>query len=129
MRILTGAAIIAAAALTFAAPAMAVEGDATKGEAVFKKCGTCHEIGKNKIGPNLAGVIGRQPGTLADYKYSKAMIDFGQGKVWDEALLTTYLHNPKEVVKGTKMAFVGLKSDEDIANVIAYIKSAAPAAQ
>src|SRR4051794_27109395 len=117
MRVLTGAAIIAAATLTFAAPALAVEGDATAGAAVFKKCATCHEIGKNKIGPNLAGVIGRQPGSLPDYKYSKAMTDFGQGKVWDEALLTTYLHNPKEVVKGTKMAFVGLKTDEEIANV------------
>jgi cytochrome c len=128
MRILTGAAMFSAAAI-FAAPAMAAEGDPAAGETVFKKCATCHvlEVGKNKVGPSLAGVIGRQPGTVEGYKYSKAMMDFGQGKVWDDALLVSYLHNPKVVVKGTKMAFAGLKTDQEIADVIAYIKTASPA--
>ena len=129
MRILTGAAVFAAAAIAFAAPAMAVEGDPAAGETVFKKCATCHvlEAGKNKVGPSLAGVVGRQPGTVEGFKYSKAMMDFGQGKVWDDALLSSYLQNPKEVVKGTKMAFAGLKTEQEIADVIAYVKTASPA--
>lgn len=120
--------LIASFALALAAStdmASALEGDAAKGEAVFKKCSACHavEVGKNKVGPSIAGVIGRVPGTVADFKYSKAMIEFGTGKVWDDATLTTYLADPKGVVKGTKMAFVGLKVEQDIADVIAYIKT------
>jgi cytochrome c len=129
MRILTGAAFLAVAAFTLAAPAMAVEGDPAAGETVFKKCATCHvlEVGKNKVGPSLAGVIGRKPGTVEGFKYSKAMIDFGQDKVWDETTLVPYLQDPKGVVKGTKMAFAGLKTEQEIADVIAYVKTASPA--
>ncbi len=60
-----------------------------------------------KVGPSLQGLIGRQPGTVAGFKYSKAMVEFGQGKVWDEALLKSYLPNPRGLVKGTKMPFPG----------------------
>ncbi len=116
--------LLAMVAAAFAGPALALEGVAANGEAVFKKCATCHvtEVGKNKIGPSLAGLIGRVPGTVADFKYSKQMVEFGTGKVWDEATLTTYLADPKGVVKGTKMAFAGLKAEQDIADVIAYLK-------
>lgn len=112
------------AAAVFASPALA-DGNAEAGATVFKKCMVCHtaEEGKNKVGPSLYGVIGRTPGTAEGYKYSKAMTDFGTDHVWDEATLTTYLHAPREVVKGTKMTFAGLKDDQDIANVIAYLKS------
>jgi cytochrome c len=129
MRIFTGAAIFAVAAFALAAPALAVEGDPAAGEAVFKKCATCHvlEVGKNKVGPSLAGVIGRKPGTVEGFKYSKAMIEFGEGKVWDDAQLASYLKDPKGVVKGTKMAFAGLKTEQEIADVIAYVKTASPA--
>ena len=99
--------------------------DAAAGEAVFKKCQPCHIANedKNKIGPSLMGVIGRTAGTHPNFSYSKAMVEAGQGGlVWDEANLTTYLHNPKAMVKGTKMAFAGLQKDEDITNVIAYLK-------
>jgi cytochrome c len=99
--------------------------DAAAGEKVFAKCKACHvaDEDKNKVGPSLKGVIGRTAGTHADFKYSTAMIEAGKaGLVWDEAKLTEYLRAPREMIKGGKMAFVGLKKDEDLANVIAYLK-------
>jgi cytochrome c len=111
------------------AAAWAQEGDATAGMEVFKKCMPCHNADndKAKVGPSLHGVIGRQPGTVAGYKYSNAMVEFGQGKVWDDALLKAYLPNPRGLVKGTKMSFPGLKNDADIVNVIAYLKQVSAA--
>ncbi|MER9068822.1 cytochrome c family protein [Mesorhizobium sp. M0902] len=99
--------------------------DAAAGEKVFAKCKVCHVADKdqNKVGPSLNGVIGRTAGTHPGFSYSKAMTEAGKSGVkWDEATLTTYLRDPKAMVKGTKMAFVGLKKDEDISNVIAYLK-------
>lgn len=99
--------------------------DAAAGEKVFAKCKACHvaDEDKNKVGPSLKGVIGRTAGTHADFKYSTAMIEAGKaGLVWDEAKLTEYLRAPREMIKGGKMAFAGLKKDEDLANVIAYLK-------
>ena len=83
----------------------------------------CHNVenDKAKVGPTLQNVIGRQPGTVDGFRYSKAMQAFGAGKVWNEELLATYLANPREVVKGTKMVFPGLKKDQEIADVIAYV--------
>lgn len=114
-----------AAAVLFAAPAHA-EGDAAKGEKVFAKCKACHEVekGVNKVGPTLKGVVGRKAASIADYKYSDAMIAKGaEGVVWDEATLTAYLPDPKAFVPKTKMAFAGLKKPEDVADVIAYLKA------
>ncbi len=117
----------AASLACLAAPtfAFAQAGDAAAGKTVFNKCMACHNIDtdKAKVGPSLKGVIGRQPGTVEGYKYSTAMVEFGQGKKWDEALLKTYLPDPKGLVKGTKMAFPGLKDPKDVDNVIAYIKT------
>jgi cytochrome c len=115
------------AALTFVplVAGQATAQDAAAGEKVFAKCKACHvaDADTNKIGPTLKGVIGRTAGTHQGFKYSKAMTDAGAGGlVWDDANLTTYLHDPKAMVKGTKMAFVGLKKDDEIANVIAYLK-------
>ncbi len=120
------------AAAFFAAISMAVLSsgqspaqDAAAGEKVFAKCKACHvaDEDKNKIGPSLKGVVGRKAGTHEGFKYSKAMQEAGEkGLVWDEASLNTYLTNPKEMVKGTKMAFPGLKQDEERANLIAYLK-------
>jgi len=114
----------------------AVAGDAAKGEKVFKKCAACHAVGegaKHKVGPELNDIFGRTAGTVDGYKYSKAMIAAGEGGVvWDETTLTTYLHKPKDMIKGTKMAFAGLKKEADLENVIAYLatfSSAAPAAE
>ncbi len=96
-------------------------GDAAKGEKVFKKCKACHvvEEGKNKTGPSLYGVVGRAAGSIEGYKYSKAMA--GSGLVWDAETLDAYLTNPKKYLKGTKMAFAGLKKEKDRADVIAYL--------
>lgn len=105
--------------------ALAQSGDAAAGKTVFNKCMACHNIDndKAKVGPSLKGLIGRQPGTVEGFKYSTGMVAFGQGKIWDEALLKTYLPDPKGLVAGTKMAFPGLKEPKDVDNVIAYIKT------
>ena len=119
---------LAVLAAFMATPAFA-EGDAAKGEKIFKKCAACHAVGegdKAKVGPVLNGVIGRTAGTNEEYasKYSKDMVEAGAGGlVWNEETLNTYLENPKGMIKKTKMAFPGLKDDEDIANVIAYLKA------
>ncbi|TIQ32266.1 MAG: cytochrome c family protein [Mesorhizobium sp.] len=115
--------IVLSAMTLFASPSQAQ--DAAAGEKVFTKCKVCHiaDQDKNKVGPSLHGVIGRTAGTHPDFTYSAAMIAAGKSGVkWDEPTLTTYLHDPKAMVKGTKMAFPGIKSDQDIANVIAYLK-------
>jgi cytochrome c len=104
---------------------LAQEGDATAGAAVFKKCAVCHaaDTDQNKVGPSLNHVLGRKAGTHPDFKYSPAMLAAGEGGlVWDEATLRDYLHDPRKKVKGTKMAFPGLKDEADIANVVAYLK-------
>lgn len=104
--------------------AASAEGDPANGEKVFKKCKQCHtiEAGKKKIGPSLAGVIGRQAGTVDGYKYSKSMIEFGEaGNIWDAAVLDEYLAKPRDLVKKTKMTFPGLKKEQDRADVIAYL--------
>src|SRR6201996_6905553 len=101
--------------------------DAALGEKVFAKCKVCHQIGegaKNAIGPELNGVVGRKAGTVAGYNYSDA--NKNSGITWDEANLKEYLKDPKAKVPGTKMVFPGLKSDDDIANVIAYLKQFGP---
>lgn len=107
------------------APAMA-EGDAAAGKKVFAKCRACHkmEAGKHGVGPSLHAIVGRAIATVDGYsKYSSAMKEYGEGKVWDEATLDAYLEAPKKVVKGTKMAFPGLRKPEQRADVIAYLKT------
>ena len=95
---------------------------AAEGAKVFKKCAACHSIaegGKNKIGPALWGVLGRQAGSLPDYKYSKAMA--AHGKKWSFEEMNGFLINPKEWIKGTKMSYAGLKSEKERAAVILYM--------
>ena len=95
---------------------------ATEGEKVFKKCAACHSIaegGKNKIGPALWGVLGRQAGSLPDYKYSKAMA--AHGKKWSFEEMNGFLLKPKSWIKGTKMSYAGLKKEKDRAAVILYM--------
>lgn len=108
--------------LLAAAPAIA--GDIKAGEKVFKKCKACHVVDKekNKTGPHLVNIIGRTAGSLESYsKYSKAMKE--SGIVWNEDTLDGYLEKPKKYIKGTKMAFAGLKKEKDRDDVIAYLKS------
>jgi cytochrome c len=118
-----------------AAPAAAQDkGDlAVIGELVFFTCSPCHVVGEGKPakthpthGPHLNNLYGRRPGSLPDFEYSEAMVAFGQDKVWDEATLTTFLHDPPGVVAGTKMAFHGLKKDEELQALLAYLATFDP---
>jgi cytochrome c len=116
--------LAALAVLTVLTGGTAAAGDTANGEKIFKKCQQCHTLdaAKHKIGPSLKGVVGRQAGTANGYKYSKAMVAHGEGgAVWDEGSLDAYLTKPRDVVKGTKMAFPGLKKGTDRADVIAYL--------
>ena len=95
---------------------------AVDGAKVFKKCAACHSIaqgGGNKIGPALWGVLGRQTGSLPDYKYSKAMA--AHGKKWSFDEMNNFLIKPKDWIKGTKMSFMGLKNAKERAAVILYM--------
>ena len=97
-------------------------GDVVSGEKVFKKCAACHSInkgGKNKIGPALYNVVGRKVGDISDYKYSKALAAYG--KEWTFEELNGFLIKPAKWVKGTKMAYAGLRKEKDRASVIKYL--------
>ena len=102
--------------------ALMAMGDISSGEKVFKKCAACHSIvkgGKNNIGPALYNVVGRQVGSLVDYKYSKALATYD--KEWTFEELNGYLLKPAKWIKGTKMAFAGLRKEKDRASVIKYL--------
>ena len=102
--------------------ALIAMGDVTTGEKVFKKCAACHSIvkgGKNNIGPALYNVVGRDVGAVGDYKYSKALAAYG--KAWTFEELNGYLLKPAKWIKGTKMAFAGLRKEKDRASVILYL--------
>lgn len=116
---IAGTALFAMTASAFA------EGDAAKGEKVFKKCQACHAVGekaKNKVGPQLNGVVDRALGSAEGFKYSKALLAKAEeGMVWDVANLDAYLTKPKDFIPKGKMAFAGLKKEADRENVIAYL--------
>jgi len=102
--------------------ALLASATANEGEKVFKKCAACHSISKNganKIGPALWGVLGRQAGSISDYKYSKAMAAYE--KAWSFEEMNGFLIKPKEWIKGTKMSFAGLKNEKDRAAVILFM--------
>ena len=97
--------------------------DAAAGEKVFVKCRACHQIGegaRNAVGPNLNGLIGRHSGMVEGYSYSDA--NKNSGLTWDEATFRDYIKSPRTKVPGTKMVFVGLQSETEIDNLIAYLK-------
>ncbi len=99
-------------------------GDPEKGASVFNKCRACHRVGpgaRTLVGPELNGVVGRKAGSIEGYSYSSQIK--ASGLTWDEATLTQWLRSPKALVPGTRMTFAGIGKDEDIANVIAYLKT------
>ncbi|MBJ7534444.1 cytochrome c family protein [Rhodomicrobium vannielii ATCC 17100] len=109
------------AALVWSASAYAA-GDPVKGEQVFKQCKICHQVGPNAkpgVGPVQNNVVGSKAASRPGFNYSEAMKK--SGLTWDEATLDKYLENPKAVVPGTKMVFVGLKNPQDRADVIAFL--------
>ena len=97
-------------------------GDLTHGEKIFKKCSACHSInkgGENKIGPALYNVLGRQVGGVSNYKYSSALVEYGKSWTFEE--MNGFLKKPATYIKGTKMAFAGLRKEKDRASVIIYL--------
>lgn len=136
-RVLGAAALLSGLAMTapafaadpidHAAEVAALGGDAKKGERVFGKCKACHyaDEDKKKTGPTLLHIFGRHAGAIEDFKYSKAMAGAGEeGLVWTTETLTEYLSNPRKYIKGNRMAFAGLKKEDDIANLLAYLHEA-----
>ena len=102
--------------------ALMAMGDVSSGEKIFKKCAACHSIikdGKNKIGPALYNVVGRKVGGVSDYKYSKALA--GYEKAWTFEELNGFLLKPAKWIKGTKMAYAGLRKEKDRASIIKYL--------
>ena len=102
--------------------ALLAMGDVDHGKNVFKKCSACHSVnkgGKNKIGPALYNVLGRNVAALGNYKYSKALA--GYGKSWTFEEMNGFLTKPKAYIKGTKMAFAGLKKEKDRASIILFM--------
>ncbi len=118
-------AIAATAAL--AGTSVVVAQDAENGANVFRLCRACHEVGptaKNKVGPILNGIVGRKAGTIEGFNYSPANTKAGQeGWVWTEEKMMEYLLNPRTAMPGNKMAFAGVKDEQDRKDLIAYLKT------
>jgi cytochrome c len=115
--VMIGALVLAASA------GAAMAQDVAAGETSFKKCAPCHDIGedaKNKVGPELNGLDGRKSGTAPDYNYSDA--NKSSGITWNEESFKEYIRDPRAKVPGTKMIFPGIKNDEEVANLWAYIR-------
>ena len=98
------------------------EGDPGRGERVYNRCKACHEVDRerNRNGPHLVNLFGRQSGTVDGFRYSRAMKD--AGVVWNEETLDGFLKNPRDYMKGNRMAFAGLRNDRDRRDVVAYLK-------
>lgn len=113
--------VVAAGAL-LALPTMASAQDAEAGKKVFTKCAPCHAVGpgaKNKVGPELNGLIGRAAGSVEGFAYSAAMK--GSGITWDDATFQEYIADPKKKVPGNKMLFAGVKDEIERADLAAYL--------
>ena len=122
MKKLTLTALVVIASSSVASAALAQ--DAAAGKTAFNKCLPCHAIGegaKNKVGPELNGLDGRKSGTVPDYNYSDA--NKNSGITWNEAVFKEYIKDPKAKIPGTKMTFVGIKSENEINNLWAYVSS------
>ncbi|SCZ04339.1 c-type cytochrome [Microvirga guangxiensis] len=116
-------ALVLSAAVLLAGLAHAQAQDAAAGEKVFAQCRACHQVGpnaKNAVGPELNGLIGRHSGSVEGYNYSPA--NKNSGITWDEATFKEYIQNPKAKIPGTKMIYAGLKDEQRINDLIAYLK-------
>jgi cytochrome c len=118
---------LAATALLLAVPAPALAQDVAAGEKVFARCRACHQVGetaKNAVGPKQNGLFGRKAGTIEGFNYSQANKD--SGIVWDEKNFAEYIEDPKTFMPGNKMAFAGIKKQDEILNLIAFLKQYGP---
>jgi len=115
------------AALLIGATCVAHAADPAAGANVFKRCVVCHMVGEDaqpRVGPVLNGLIGRKAGSYEGFKYTEA--NKNSGLVWDEATLAKYLKNPRAAIPGTSMTFAGIRKDEEITDLIAYLKQFGP---
>ena len=112
---------IMAAAVAFAGSAgAAMAQDAAAGEQIFvKKCKVCHQLGKNAVGPNMVGIMGRKSGSVEGFNYSDA--NKNSGITWDAATFKEYITDPKKKMPGTKMVFAGLPDEKDRNDLTAYL--------
>lgn len=114
---------VLSAALLLAGIGSAQAQDAAAGEKVFTQCRACHQVGenaKNAVGPVLNGLFGRQSGSVEGYNYSPA--NKNSGITWDEATFKEYIQNPRAKIPGTKMVYAGLKDEQRINDLVAYLK-------
>jgi cytochrome c len=105
-------------------PVLLASADPAKGQAAAKKCGACHDLSKggpNKVGPNLWGVVGRPVASHEGFNYSAAMK--AHGGEWTYDALFNFVHNPKQAVPGTIMAFAGIASDKERADLLSYLRT------
>ena len=110
-----------------ASSGIALAGDVAAGQTVFKKCATCHDIGetaKNKVGPLLNGLEGRNAGTIPGYNYSGANKD--SGIVWSEVTFKEYIKDPKAKIPGTKMIFPGIKNEKEADDLWSFLQQYGP---
>ena len=124
MKFTNSISLCAAIVVYIAASGAMAAGDIAKGKRLAKKCTPCHTLeegGKNKLGPNLFGILGSFAASVEGYKYSKAMAS--SGIIWDEMAFTEFMTRPKKFVKGTKMSFRGLKKATQRADLLAYFKT------
>ena len=124
--IMAALAVVAVETYTVPSTAHAADCDLKKGEKVFKRCKACHKLedGKNGVGPHLAGIVGRDIASVDGFKYSDAMTAYGEANgAWTAELLDTFLTKPKKEVKGTKMAFGGLKKEQQRNDLFCYLES------
>ena len=118
----SGCLMVAAASVLILSAGTARAQDADAGKKVFNPCRACHVLDQptNRIGPHLVGLIGRKAGSVEGFSYSDAMKN--SGITWDEESLSKYLKVPKGFIAGNKMAFAGVKKDDGLKNLIAYLK-------
>jgi cytochrome c len=123
--------MVLGAALALAPMGSALAQDAEAGQRVFNQCRACHTInagGRNGVGPNLHGIWGRQAGQVQGFRYSANMTQLaGGGLTWDEATLRRYLTNPKDVVPQGSMAFNGIRNEQQLNDLLAYLQRASTA--
>ncbi len=119
--------LVLSAALLLAGPGYARAQDAAAGERVFAQCRACHQVGetaRNVVGPVLNGLFGRKAGTVEGYAYSPA--NKNSGLTWDEATFRDYIKDPRAKIPGTKMIYAGLKDEQRISDLIAYLRQFDP---